>query len=133
MKEEIKNMLEEYIKANVSPILTTVDKNVFKDYTEIKADCTDEFLKGSFDENNYQKPSWYIDIINKQENNINLLLITDLDKVSKEKQKRFIELLKYRQINILTLPKNCVIIVLVDKISKETIDKDIYSLSACIN
>lgn len=60
-------------------------------------------------------------------------MITDLDKVSKEKQKRFIELLKYRQINILTLPKNCVIIVLVDKISKETIDKDIYSLSACIN
>ena len=56
MNEGIKNMLEVYIKANVSPILTTVDKNVFKDYTEIKADCTDKFLKGSFNENNYQKP-----------------------------------------------------------------------------
>ena len=133
MTEEMKNTIEEYIKANVIPILTTVNKEVFKNYTEIKSDCTDEFLKGKFDENGYQKPSWYNEVKSKENDNINLLIITDFDKIDKTKQKKFTELLKYRQIGTLTLPKNCVIIVLATTINKESIDKEIYSLVARIN
>lgn len=133
MTEEMKNTIEEYVKANVMPILTTVSKNVFKNYIEIKADCTDEFLKGKFDEDGYENPSWYNEVKAKENNNINLLIITDFDKIDKAKQKRFIELLKYRQTGTLVLPKNCVIIVLATTINKESIDKEIYSLVVHIN
>lgn len=133
MTEEKKNTIEEYVKVNALPILTTVSKDVFKNYIEIKADCTDEFLKGKFDEAGYQNPSWYNEVKNKENNNINLLIITNFDKIDKSKQKRFTELLKYRQIGTLTLPKNCVIIVLATIINKESIDKEIYSLVAHIN
>lgn len=133
MTEEMKNTIEEYVKANVIPILTTVNKDVFKNYTEIKADCSDEFLKGAFDENGYQPPLWYNEVKAKEKNNINLLIITDFDKIDKTNQKKFTELLKYRQVGTLTLPKNCAIIVLATTINKESIDEEIYSLVAHIN
>lgn len=133
MTEEMKNTIEEYVKANVIPILTTVNKEVFKNYTEIKSDCTDEFLKGAFDKDGFKKPSWYDAVKDKENDNINLLIITDFDKTDKAKQKRFTELLKYRQIGALTLPKNCAIIVLATTINKESIDEEVYSLVAHIN
>ena len=36
MTDEIKNMIEEYIKLNTIPLLISIDKNIFKNYTEIK-------------------------------------------------------------------------------------------------
>lgn len=132
MTDETKNMIEEYVKVNITPILTTVNKDVFKNYTEIKSNCSDEFLKGTFDVEGFKNPSWYNEVKAKEKDNINLLIITDFDKIDKSKQKRFVELLKYRQIGSLILPKNCVIIVLANKIDKESIEKEIYSLAAHI-
>lgn len=133
MTDEIKNMIEEYIKLNTIPLLISVDKNIFKNYTEIKANCSNEVLKGEYTLDGYQTPSWYNEIKSKENNKFNLLIITEFDKADKEKQKRFVELLKYRQIGTLTLPKNCTIIVLANTINEESIDREIYSLVAHIN
>ena len=133
MNEEIKNILEDYIKLHVMPILLQTSKTSFKDYVEIPANCPNEYLKETYDINGYKKPIWYNKIISKANAKLNLLIITDIDKVDKEKQRRFVELLKYRQISSLHLPKNCVIIVLADNINKESIDQEVYSLLAHIN
>lgn len=129
----MKIMIEDYIKANVMPIMISVDKNIFKNYTEIPANCSNETLKGTFDLEGYKSPLWYEEVKKKENDNVNLLIITDFDKIDKEKQKKFTELLKYRKIGTLNLPKNCVIIVLANSINKESIDKEIYSLVAHIN
>ena len=42
------------------------------------------------------------------------------------------KILKYRKISTFDLPKNCVIIVTANKINKDTIDEDFFSLVACI-
>lgn len=133
MNEEMKSMIEDYIKANVMPIMISVDKNIFKNYTEIPANCSNETLKGAFDLEGYKNPLWYEEVKKKENDNINLLIITDFDKIDKESQKKFTELLKYRKIGTLNLPKNCAIIVLANSINKESIDKEIYSLVAHIN
>ena len=133
MNKEMKIMIEDYIKANVMPIMISVDKNIFKNYTEIPANCSNETLKGTFDLEGYKSPLWYEEVKKKENDNVNLLIITDFDKIDKEKQKKFTELLKYRKIGTLNLPKNCVIIVLANSINKESIDKEIYSLVAHIN
>ena len=133
MNEEMKSMIEDYIKANVMPIMISVDKNIFKNYTEIPANCSNETLKGTFDLEGYKSPLWYEEVKKKENDNINLLIITDFDKIDKENQKKFTELLKYRKIGTLNLPKNCAIIVLANSINKESIDKEIYSLVAHIN
>lgn len=133
MNEEMKSMIEDYIKANVMPIMISVDKNIFKNYTEIPANCSNETLKGTFDLEGYKSPLWYEEVKKKENDNVNLLIITDFDKIDKEKQKKFTELLKYRKIGTLNLPKNCAIIVLANSINKESIDKEIYSLVAHIN
>ena len=133
MNKEMKIMIEDYIKANVMPIMISVDKNIFKNYTEIPANCSNETLKGTFDLEGYKSPLWYEEVKKKENDNINLLIITDFDKIDKENQKKFTELLKYRKIGTLNLPKNCAIIVLANSINKESIDKEIYSLVAHIN
>ena len=133
MNEEMKSMIEDYKKANVMPIMISVDKNIFKNYTEIPANCSNETLKGTFDLEGYKSPLWYEEVKKKENDNINLLIITDFDKIDKESQKKFTELLKYRKIGTLNLPKNCAIIVLANSINKESIDKEIYSLVAHIN
>lgn len=133
MNKEMKIMIEDYIKANVMPIMISVDKNIFKNYTEIPANCSNETLKGTFDLEGYKSPLWYEEVKKKENDNVNLLIITDFDKIDKEKQKKFTELLKYRKIGTLNLPKNCAIIVLANSINKESIDKEIYSLVAHIN
>ena len=132
MNDDKIKMLEEYIKLKTIPILISADKNIFKDYIEIKADCSNEVLKGKFDSDGYQSPPWYNEVKSK-DNTVNLLIITNFDKADKTKQKRFVELLKYRKIGTLNLPENCVIILLASTINKESIDREIYSLVANIN
>lgn len=132
MTEEMKQMIEEYVKLNI-PILVSLSKEMFKNYTLIDAECSDEFLKGKFDVDGYKTPTWYNEIKTKENDPVNLLIIDNFDKINKDKQKRFIELLKYRKVNSLEIPKNCSIIVLARQVNKESINEEVYSLLAHIS
>ena len=72
-------------------------------------------------------------LLNQKKNkDIKILVIDKIDSISKEEQVKFIEILKYRKVSTFELPKDIVIIVTANKISKDTINEEIYSLLAHI-
>lgn len=127
MSEEKKEMLNEYIRANVAPILLEgVSSNVFENNAVIlPANISKEELNGHYENMDYVSPKWFLELSEK-----NLLVIDDISSISLEGQRKFIELLKYRKISTFDLPKNCVIIIITENL--KNVSRDIYSLAAHI-
>ncbi len=122
------NLLKEYIKNNISPILIDfIDGNSFPDSIILNADIDKNKLNGHYENIDFVAPDWYYELKNKQ-----VLVINNIDSISKEDQLKFVELLKYRKISIFELPENIVIIITANKINKDTINEKIYSLVAHI-
>lgn len=133
MNQGKQELLREYIKSNVAPIL--LDKSVLIDTTNLtvlKANCNIELLCGHYEGIRFVPPKWYVDLKEKENEKYNFLIIEDLASVNKEEQRKFIEILKYRQVGIFKLPENCVILLTSEEINKNVIDKEIYSLVAHI-
>ena len=96
MQDKRKELIT-YISSNVGPILTDLIKS--DDITKkvvIPSDIDKKELCGYYIEDKYTSPSWYNDLIN---NNIKILIIDNIDNISKEEQSKFIEILKYRKIS----------------------------------
>jgi len=134
MKEITKTeMLKEYIVANVAPILLTgFDLSTFKEVEKLEANCDSSLVNGYYEETKFLPPTWFLNIKKKENEALNILLIDKIDKIKKEEQLKFIELLKYRKINTFKLPNNCVIILTADAVNSKAIAKEIYSLVAHI-
>ena len=133
MNQEKQELLREYINANVTPIL--LDKSVLIDTTNLTvlpSTCNMDLLCGHYEDIDFVPPTWYLELKKKEKDRYNFLMIEDLSFVSKQEQRKFIEILKYRQIGIFKLPENCVILLTSDVINKDAIDKEIYSLVAHI-
>ena len=129
--EERKEMLLSYIKANVAPVL--VDFIFGQDFHEavvLPANIDVKDLNGHYEETEFVAPKWFNDITNTNKNK--LLVIDQIDTISKEEQLKFCELLEYRKISTFELPKNCIIVVTANKINKDTINEEIFSLVARI-
>lgn len=125
MQDKRKELIT-YISSNVGPILTDLIKS--DDITNkvvISSDIDKKELCGYYIENKYTSPSWYTDLIN---NNIKILIIDNIDNISKEEQSKFIEILKYRKVSTFDIPKDVVIIVIAKDINKDRINEDLYSL-----
>ena len=125
MQDKRKELIT-YISSNVGPILTDLIKS--DDITKkvvISSDVDKKELCGYYIEDKYTSPFWYNDLIN---NNIKILIIDNIDNISKEEQSKFIELLKYRKISTFDIPKDVVIIVIAKDINKDRINEDLYSL-----
>lgn len=116
-------LFKAYIYANVCPILIdNIDIDIFKNISVIiKNDITKEELNGDFN----KEPNWYKEL---EDSNKIILIIEDIDKISKEEQLKFHELLKYRKVGKYNLKNNVVIILTASKISSDTISENIYSL-----
>lgn len=137
MTEEKKELFKYYIQSNVAPILidfidgeSIPNSAVFEDnYTVLPANCKIEELNGHYENTNFVKPEW----LKKLEASTTKILVIDkLDTISKKEQEKFIEILEYKQVSTFKLPKNTIIIITADKITKETINEEIYSLVAHI-
>lgn len=129
--EDRKEMLLSYVKANVVPVL--VDFIFGKDLEEavvLSSDIGREELNGHYEETEFVPPKWLEEILKNNEGKI--IVIDEIDKISKEEQLKFVELLKYKKISTFELPKGCLIIVTAHKISKDTINEEIASLVARI-
>ena len=111
MNKERINELKAYLKANVAPILVSdVDINfIKKDAVILPANIKKSSLNGTLNE--LLPPNWYNELVKKCNKESTILIITDLSKISKEEQEKFYEILKYRKIDTLELPKNCIILV----------------------
>ncbi len=122
MKEK-RELLSTYISNNVAPILEDFLFDI-PDSVVISADVSSEELL------DINEPEWFRLI--KSNSDAKLLVIDRIDSISKDEQVKFLELLKYRKVGTLELPKNCVIIITANEINKNTINEEIYSLVAHI-
>lgn len=131
-KEQIE-MINNYIKAGISPILLeNIPAKLFKNVTIIKADCDISLLNGHYENIDFVAPTWYQELIEICKENYAVLVIENINTVPKEEQKKFIELLKYKKISTFDLPKNCIIVVTCTNLKEQSIDEEIYSLMAHI-
>lgn len=131
MNSEKSKLLSSYITSNVAPILEDfIFGSNIPNSIVIPANINSDELNGHYDNENYLAPKWFNELLTTNESKV--LVIDELDSISKEEQLKFVELLEYRKISTFALPKNCVIIVTAENINKDTISEEIYSLVAHI-
>ena len=130
MKEKEKELLMGYIKSNVAPILVDfIEGDDIPNSIILPADIKISELNGHYDNTEFVRPEW----LNKLEESKSPILVIDkIDSISLKEQKKFIEVLKYRQVSTFKIPENIVIIITTKEINKNTIDEEIYSLVAHI-
>ena len=120
------NILKNYIMSNAMPILIDfIDGSIIPNSVILPANCDIKDLNGHYEGTNFVAPKWLNELDNK-----NILVIDNLDAISKDEQLKFKEILKYRKIATFDIPSNVVIILTAKKINKETINEEIYSLVA---
>lgn len=131
MNQERTDLLNEYVKMGISPILikegSTFD---FKNSVVINSDINKEELNGHYEDTEFCPPSWYKELIEESKKKYCVLVIENINEVSLEEQTKFIEILKYKKISTFDLPKNCVIIVTCTDLSNKKINEEVYSLLA---
>ena len=130
MNDAKRELLMNYIKSNVAPILVDfIDGNNIPNSVVLPASCEITELNGHYDNTEFVSPEW----LNKLEESIPTILVIDkIDSIPKNEQTKFVEILKYRQVSTFELPKDCVIIVTAKEVNKDKISEEIYSLVAQI-
>ena len=129
--ENKKEILLSYIKANVAPILIDfISGDDLNGAVVVPANVDIKELNGHYDGSYFMPPKWLNEILST--NTSRILVIDKIDSISKEDQLKFCELLEYRKISTFELPKNCVILVTANEISKDKINEEIFSLVARI-
>lgn len=129
MNQERLDLLNEYVKMGISPILikegSTFD---FKNSVVINSDINKEELNGHYEDTEFCPPSWYDKLIKESNNNYCVLVIENINEAPIEEQAKFIEILKYKKISTFDLPKNCIIIATCADLKNKKINEDVYSL-----
>ncbi len=133
MNQDKLNMINTYINSNVAPLLVEgITSSNIPNSVVIPANCGIDLLNGHYEGMDFVAPTWYNEILAKKDMKHNILVIDNITSIPKAEQLKFCEILKYRKISTFELPSNCSIIITCDKVSKETIAKEIYSLVAHI-
>lgn len=132
MNQEKRTMLETFLKSGISPLLLEdISSNIFENAVILESNCDLSLLNGHYEGTEFVAPEWYQQL-EKQENNIPILMIKDINKIPSEEQTKFIEILKYKKISTFDLPKNCIIIVTCTNLKENKINEEVYSLIAHI-
>lgn len=123
------NMLKDYLETYVSPLLVEdIPSDFFGDSVIIKGDIDSNDLTGHYEENEYCPPSWYSELIEKSGEDAEVLVIENINKESVDKQKMFVEILKYRKVSTFELPSDCVIVVSCSGLEENPLCEEVYSL-----
>ena len=121
MNQDKKELLFSYFKVNVAPIVVDFISAQDIPYALIIDASNNPDLSGHFEDDLYLPPKWF------EKTNKNVILVIDnLDKISKEEQLKFKELLKYKKISTFNLPEDMRVLVTVE--NKEDLNEEIYSL-----
>ena len=130
MNKERLEMLNEYIKSGITPILIeNMPASVFDNATILNANCDISDLNGHYENINFVAPSWYNKL---KQNQTKMLVINNINEIDVNEQTKFIEILKYKKISRFDLPKDCIIIVTAKNLKERPINEEVYSLLAHI-
>ena len=130
MNKERLEMLNEYIKSGITPILIeNMPAFVFDNATILDANCDISDLNGHYENINFVAPSWYNKL---KQNQTKMLVINNINEIDVNEQTKFIEILKYKKISTFDLPKDCIIIVTAKNLKERPINEEVYSLLAHI-
>ena len=133
MNRERFNLLENYIKSGISPLLVqNIPSNSFKNSVVIKGNIDRSELNGHYENIDFCPPAWYKELLDKSKINTTVLVIENINGIKLEEQNKFIEILKYKKISTFELPKNCLVIVTCSDLSTNKINEEVYSLLAQI-
>ncbi len=134
MNKKQVDLLGEYIKAGKSAVLIeNVPESVIeKGAVVINSDCSNSELMGYYDNLEYIAPEWYEKLMESSKNHTPVLIIKDINKVSEEEQRKFIELLKYKKVYVHKIPENCMIFVTYSNLKENSIEEEVYSFMAHI-
>ena len=134
MNKEQVDLLGEYIKAGKSAVLIEEipESLIEKGVVVINSDCSNSDLMGHYDNLKYVVPEWYEKLMESSKKHTPVLIIKDINKVSEEEQRKFIELLKYKKVYVHKIPENCMIFVTYSDLKENPIDEEIYSFMAHI-
>lgn len=133
MNRERFNLLENYIKSGISPLLVqNIPSNSFKNSVVIKGNIDRSELNGHYENIDFCPPAWYKELLDKSKINTTVLVIENINEIKLEEQNKFIEILKYKKISTFELPKNCLVIVTCSDLSTNKINEEVYSLLAQI-
>lgn len=133
MNKEKLEMLNEYLKTTNIPVLVEdIPLEIFSDYVIIPSDINVKELDGHYEKAEYCPPSWCTSLVDKHKENKAFLVITDINKISKNDQAKFVEILKYKKVSTFDLPKDVRIILTANNLKENEISEEIYSLLAHI-
>lgn len=133
MNQERFNLLENYIKAGVSPLLVkNISSHSFRNSVVIESNIKQSELNGHYENTLFCPPMWYQDLLQKSKNGYVVLVIENINEIRVEEQTKFIEILKYKKVSTFDLPKNCLIVVTCSDASIYKINEEVYSLLAQI-
>ena len=133
MNKERLNLLENYIKTGVAPLLIeNIPSDLFSNSVVLKSNIDKSELNGHYEDIEFCPPTWYKELLEKSKLDYVILVIENINDVSVEEQNKFIEILKYNKISTFTLPKNCLIIVTCSDLNNKKISEEVYSLLAQI-
>jgi len=119
------SILQELIKTNVAPIMTSIiNPDNIDEAIIIDARISIDELNGVYDGDKYIVPLWYKDF---SINNKKIIIIKNLDLIDKKEQLKFKELLKNRKIGEFEISKNVPIIVTL-KDKNSSINETIFTL-----
>ena len=106
----LKSKIDEVKKySKASPVLVTgLPADIFGNSTIIKGSIPSKDLGIINTADGLQYPHWFIELSKKESHQ---LVIENIDEITKESQEKFYEILKYKTISSVDLPKNCRIIV----------------------
>ncbi len=133
MNKEKLEMLNEYLKnTNIPVLVEDIPLEIFSDYVIIPSDINVKELDGHYEKTEYCPPSWYTSLVDKYKENKAILVITNINKISKNDQEKFVEILKYKKVSTFNLTKNVRIILTANNLKENEINEEIYSLLAHI-
>ena len=101
--------IEVYENAKIAPVLTKeIDKKILNDAVVIDSIIDSKDLGVVNTDKGIKYPKWYDEIVKLD---YRILIIKDIDKIDEYEQEKFYELLKYKEISNIKLPKDLKIFV----------------------
>lgn len=125
MKEKLE-IFNQYIKAGFRCFLVDdLTSLLIEDEVILNNDAGLMELNGHYEGIEFVAPKWYLELMNKK---TKILVIKDINKVSFKEQRKFLEIIKYRQVSTFELTDDVIIVLTLKNLEENKIEEEVYSL-----